>query len=274
MKATLFPVAMLVLLASWTVASAAPPAKADAKQPDQTKSAKPDASKNAAVQQRPYLGLVVEPMHPSVSTHLPKLLGKGQGVLVSQVTPDSPAAEAGIQQDDIIATYGDQKVFSAEQLAKLVMADKQGQKVDIGLVRGGKMQTVQATVGQTTINSTAARGPRHPLANHPALGPTAQTTAKPTNWESFDSLTLKRVDDKNFIAQIKYLDKNGKMESHVFKGTREEIEKQVTSEQDLPDNERSQLLNAIEHPQPTVILPRFGFDRDGDFFWFPAISDF
>ena len=47
------------------------------------------------------------------------VLPKGQGVLVVQVTPDTPAAKAGLRPRDILVNYDDQKLYSPEQLIKL-----------------------------------------------------------------------------------------------------------------------------------------------------------
>jgi hypothetical protein len=284
MKSKMF-YGFVVLIASGAIASLARPATADTEEADEAKpaqSATDDASATSESNESPsdatnggsYLGVAVEPLHPSVSTHLPDVMVKGQGVLVSQVSPDSPAAKAGIEQNDILVKYGDQKLFSAEQLAKLVQADKPGQEVELGLVRGGKLQTVHATIGQAATESRVSRA-SHRSPTKRAASRRRRQRAADTDWESFDSLTLKRIDDQNFIAEIKYLDENGKLKSQTFKGTRDQIEQDVNAKADIPDNEREQLLNAIERPRRDVmILPRFGFDPDGDFFWFQSPDEF
>jgi S1-C subfamily serine protease len=75
------------------------------------------------------------------------LLGKEQGLVVDQMTADSPAAKTGIQRYDILATYDDQKLFSVAQLMKLVRADQVGRKVSLGVIRSGKPMNIEFTLG-------------------------------------------------------------------------------------------------------------------------------
>src|SRR5271170_863146 len=94
-----------------------------------------------------YLGVVVKPVSPEVATQLGDLLGKEQGLVVDQMTADSPAAKVGIQKYDILATYDDQKLYSVAQLMKLVRADKAGRKVSLGIIRSGKAVNLEFTLG-------------------------------------------------------------------------------------------------------------------------------
>ena len=52
--------------------------------------------------------------------HLPNALMEGQGVLINHVTAGSPAEKAGLKRHDILVQFGDQKIFAAEQLSKLI----------------------------------------------------------------------------------------------------------------------------------------------------------
>ena len=66
--------------------------------------------------------------------------------------------------------------------------------------------------------------------------------------------------------EINYLDKDGKMEHHAFKGTREEIEQAIKSEKDLPNSERHHLLHGLAPSLRGNFLPSVFQGNDG--YWF------
>ena len=148
-----------------------------------------------------YLGIGIEALHPSFATHLPDMLISGQGVLVRAVMPGSPAAKAGVKGDDILITYDDQKLFSPEQLAKLVMNHKPHRDVNLGIVRQGQVKHLRVTLGAHERQvATAPTTPRrrfvpwwggdlalpqwHDMWSQEHTNPTAQTPAPGERFES------------------------------------------------------------------------------------------
>ena len=79
-----------------------------------------------AVPQRDITWLGIAPGHVprALFDQLKQIIPPGQGVLVKNVIPDSPAARAGIRTNDVLLAYGNQKLYSAQQLAGLVRADR------------------------------------------------------------------------------------------------------------------------------------------------------
>jgi hypothetical protein len=77
-------------------------------------------------------------------------------------------------------------------------------------------------------------------------------------WKSFDSLTLKKLDDNRYRAEIDYLDKDGQKQHHRFEGTREEIRSQIQAEKDLPSDEREHLLRGL-NLQGQPVMPDFWY---------------
>lgn len=75
-------------------------------------------------------------------------LAEERGALVRNVEPDSPAAEAGLQADDVIVSYQGQPVQSAAQLARLVRETPGGRKVALEVSRGGSLQKLAATLSE------------------------------------------------------------------------------------------------------------------------------
>lgn len=70
------------------------------------------------------------------------------GVRVSAVTDDSPAAAAGIKEDDVILRFQGETVRSAAQLARLVRETPPGRKVQLEISREGAVQEVTATLAE------------------------------------------------------------------------------------------------------------------------------
>ncbi len=72
-------------------------------------------------------------------------LGIGYGVRVASVLPDSAAAAAGIQADDLILEIDGKPVYSADRLRWLVRQGEEGKPVAIKLQRGKEALTLSAT---------------------------------------------------------------------------------------------------------------------------------
>ncbi|HOT02442.1 MAG TPA: PDZ domain-containing protein [Acidobacteriota bacterium] len=70
------------------------------------------------------------------------------GAYVVKVTADSPAAKAGLAEGDIIVRYAGIPVLGVTHLTGLVRATPPGKTVSIEIARGGKRQTLQATLGK------------------------------------------------------------------------------------------------------------------------------
>ncbi len=73
------------------------------------------------------------------------------GVMVAEVIPGSPAWEAGIRSGDILTQYLGRRIFSSDQLRKLIAAGKKGDVISLVLMRGGRSLSlaVQLTSAET-----------------------------------------------------------------------------------------------------------------------------
>lgn len=220
------------------------------------KSSEPAKPASKETQSAAFLGLLVEELPPAFASQLPSVVSPEQGVLVVDVTPESPAAKAGIKPHDILLTYDDQKLFAAKQLIKLVHSDKPGRKVKLELIRAGKSQCNEVTLGERPAGKQLA-APHvaipHRIPRFPSFGKAPPTAEKPS-WSSFDSLTLKKLDDNRFHASIRHTDKAGKMQKHEFEGTTKEIQQQITDDKDLLPDERTNLLRGLDLEAPELPL--------------------
>ena len=67
---------------------------------------------------------------------------------VDQVSPGSPASEAGLKIYDVILQLNDQILVNSPQLKALVRMKKPGDNVELKILRKGKPQTLQVTLSE------------------------------------------------------------------------------------------------------------------------------
>jgi hypothetical protein len=96
-----------------------------------------------------WLGLSAEEASEALASQLG--LQPGEGLLVTYVATNSPAAKASLQKNDLLVEMDGQKLVLPAQLRKLVQMRKEGDKVVLTYYRGGKKQDTNATLGKTKI---------------------------------------------------------------------------------------------------------------------------
>src|SRR5438552_5494289 len=87
-----------------------------------------------------FLGVETSQVPTVVSEQLG--LPKGLGLVVEYVVPDSPAASAGVQQNDILKMLNDQILMEPSQLWKLVQNFSEGTNVTLTVLRKGQEQKI------------------------------------------------------------------------------------------------------------------------------------
>ncbi len=95
----------------------------------------------------PYIGVLSEDINPGIAeaNNLPVDFGN----LIVEVSPDSPANEAGLQPDDIITAIGDTQISQEQSLGSIIVEQHQpGDTVQLTIVRDGEEQTVDLTIGE------------------------------------------------------------------------------------------------------------------------------
>jgi len=95
---------------------------------------------------RGYLGVSPEVITSDMVDYF-DLDGK-EGVLVTNVGPDTPAEKAKIKRGDVIVEFDGKKITGVEQFRMLAADAIPGEKVDVVLVREGKKKTVRLEVGE------------------------------------------------------------------------------------------------------------------------------
>ncbi|MGH9370628.1 MAG: PDZ domain-containing protein [Vicinamibacterales bacterium] len=68
--------------------------------------------------------------------------GASSGVIVEEVTADSPAEKAGIRKNDVLVEFDGERVRSVRQLTRLVQETPSGRSVQAALLRDGQRSNV------------------------------------------------------------------------------------------------------------------------------------
>jgi serine protease Do len=109
--------------------------------------------KDGAVR-RAYLGVALDELTNDLRRAFDVPLG--QGALVVQVNPNTPALKAGLQAGDIILEMAGQKITDRGHLQGIVEALEIGKEFPMLILREGKNETINITVEQMPENYTAA----------------------------------------------------------------------------------------------------------------------
>ena len=101
-----------------------------------------DAAALYAEQERPYIGVQLDPNPPSEL--LAKHLGfePGQGLVITNVAADSPADEADLERDDIIIEFQGEPVRGLEAFIERVRGREIGQEVELVVIHEGQRRAV------------------------------------------------------------------------------------------------------------------------------------
>ncbi|WP_214103002.1 S1C family serine protease [Acrocarpospora catenulata] len=92
-------------------------------------------------------------VHVYLGVSVSDATGDTPGALVGAITPDSPAAKAGLQQGDIITKIDDTPVDAGETVVGIIRGHKPGDKITVQYVRNGKSATATVPLEEKTATS-------------------------------------------------------------------------------------------------------------------------
>jgi membrane-associated protease RseP (regulator of RpoE activity) len=216
--------------------------------------------KSPIVKQSAWLGIWIENVPIALGKHLSPMLQENQGVLVARVHENSPAQTAGLQQYDVIAQLNDQKIFSSQQLSQLVNNAKIDSKMTIHYIHQGKLNTKdvvltlkpqQAFSQRIRPNKVQPILPRgfdpfnYPRFNFRDFPDKLQKQSKTSSWSEFESLLIQTTEADKYKVSVSYQDSNSNKKQFTFEGNMEQIQQQIKSTNDMDENKKAKLLNAL-----------------------------
>jgi serine protease Do len=93
-----------------------------------------------------YLGISMNDVTPGNASFFN--LPDASGAIISQVTPDSPAGNAGLKSGDVLRELNGNKILNGSALQVAVSQIAPGQSIALGILRDGKAETIHVKVGE------------------------------------------------------------------------------------------------------------------------------
>ena len=112
-----------------------------------------------------------------------------QGILIAQVSKDSPAEKAGLKRGDVIVAYQGKPVLDVGDFRNRVSLTRPGSHDQLTIIRNGKRQEIKVTIGKLSEDQVLAQTPAETSAE---LGLTVQTLT-PELAQQFDVNTREGV---------------------------------------------------------------------------------
>jgi serine protease Do len=105
---------------------------------------------------RGWIGVQIQPVTSEIADSLS--LKNARGALVAEPQSGSPAQTAGIKAGDVIVSVNGESVADARNLARRISAMSPGTSVKLGIIRGGKEETLTLTLGELPRERQARLG--------------------------------------------------------------------------------------------------------------------
>jgi hypothetical protein len=97
----------------------------------------------AALPPKPALGVTVSEVPAVLRTQLS--IPEGEGIVVEEVMPGTPAARLGLRHHDVILAINGKPVATAPEVRAAVLAVKEGGELRLKVLRGGKAEEIAGT---------------------------------------------------------------------------------------------------------------------------------
>jgi hypothetical protein len=185
-----------------------------------------------------FLGVLFGPVSEALYDQIPQI-PRNQGVLVTLVLPDSPAARAEVRRHDILLRYDDHPIRDCEHFARLIQNDKPERKVKLLLLRESKEKIVEATLGLGPVLKIAQGPP-----SEPREGDLPRGVAKPGGPPSVNVAATPLEHGKMKVIIEYYAEDSGRIKSVTCQGSPTEVDREIQKQ--LPERERNLARIALQ----------------------------
>ena len=95
---------------------------------------------------RGYLGIVIQPLTADLAQSFG--LEQTRGVLIAQISENSPAQQAGLKQGDIITAFQNQPVTDVGDFRNRVSLTTPGSRAQLTVIRDGRRRNIEVSIGR------------------------------------------------------------------------------------------------------------------------------
>ncbi len=113
--------------------------------------------------ERGWLGVIIQDLTPSLAKELG--IKVKEGVLVTEVIPNSPAAKAGLKEKDVILSVNGKPVKTASELRSQVLLLRPGSKVELEILRGEEKKKVTVIIETPKEGYITSKAEKEELEN-------------------------------------------------------------------------------------------------------------
>jgi 2-alkenal reductase len=97
-----------------------------------------------------WVGIAFYPIDAALATQYE--LPVESGIIITEVDPASPAAEAGLQPEDIITAVDGEEITPSQDLAAIMFKHQPGDVVTLSVIRGSEEMEIELTLGEAPLN--------------------------------------------------------------------------------------------------------------------------
>lgn len=105
--------------------------------------------------ERGYLGIMIQPLTADLAKSFD--LKNDKGILIAQVTKNSPADKAGLKAGDVIVNYQGRPMSDTGDFRNQVALAQPGSKVEFDIIRDGKQRNISVKIDKLSDHKQAAQ---------------------------------------------------------------------------------------------------------------------
>lgn len=128
---------------------------------------------------RGYLGIVMQPLTQDLAQQFG--MKDTRGVVVAEVTPNSPAQKAGVKSGDVIVKFNGREIADPQELRNRVAEVDVGNKAEIVVRRGNQDSTLTAEITERPADFAATRQQQLPQQMQPNIPAPPQPMRPPSS---------------------------------------------------------------------------------------------
>jgi len=114
---------------------------------------------------RGFLGVGIQEISPGVARAF-KLPENAAGALIAEVWPNTPAAEAGLKEGDVITEVNGKKASDSQHARLMISQNRPDSKITLTILRDGKSETVSVKLAELPSDGGATFGSTRSFKNN------------------------------------------------------------------------------------------------------------